>query len=342
MLDPQVQLQGGELRFDGKVAVVTGAGRGLGREFALALAARGAAVVVNDIGSSVDVQRYGAAAAADPAAEVVEIITARGGKARANRASVADPDGAASIVNDALSSFGGIDIVINNAGCLILDEFEKLSVDALMTTLEVHVKGAFQVSQRAWTPMRKQGGGRILNVASLGGNVIGSMHHAAYDAAKGGLSGLTRSMAMEGEQYGISVNGLFPGAKTRMLNKAVASVDQSISPETSIDFGPELVAPAACWLVHDECGLNGAFFHSSSGRIGRVFAGVAAGFQDDPTLFSPERIRDNRERAHSYEPYISPRTIQEFNKFRIGMFRSVNTAKITPPGATENFVPGDL
>jgi NAD(P)-dependent dehydrogenase (short-subunit alcohol dehydrogenase family) len=195
---------------------------------------------------------------------------------KANRASVADAEGAASIVDDALSAFGRIDIVINNAGCLILDEFEKLPVEALMTTLEVHVKGAFQVSQRAWTPMRKQGGGRILNVASLGGNLVGNMHHAAYDAAKGGLSGLTRSMAIEGEQYGISVNGLFPGAYTRMVKTAVASVDKSISPEATIDMRAELVAPTACWLVHEECGLTGAFFASSSGRIGRVFAGAAA------------------------------------------------------------------
>jgi NAD(P)-dependent dehydrogenase (short-subunit alcohol dehydrogenase family) len=320
--------QAADLRFDGKVAVVTGAGRGLGREFALALAARGAAVVVNDIGSSVHEQRHGAGdGPVDPAAEVVEVITARGGKAKANRASVADAEGAASIVDDALSAFGRIDIVINNAGCLILDEFEKLPVEALMTTLEVHVKGAFQVSQRAWTPMRKQGGGRILNVASLGGNLVGNMHHAAYDAAKGGLSGLTRSMAIEGEQYGISVNGLFPGAYTRMVKTAVASVDKSISPEATIDMRAELVAPTACWLVHEECGLTGAFFASSSGRIGRVFAGAAAGFQDKPELFSMERIRAHRELAHSCEPYISPRTVQEFNEFRIGLFRAVNGPK---------------
>ncbi len=312
--------QSGDLRFDGKVAAVTGAGRGLGREFALALAARGAAVVVNDIGSSTDAQRYGDEAKHDPAAEVVETIIARGGRARANTASVSDAKGAASIIDDALEAFGRIDIVINNAGVVITDDFESLTVSALTACYDVHVKGAFQVSQRAWRPMRERGGGRILNVCSVDGIVFGNLRHAAYDAAKGGLAGLTRAMAIEGERHGIVVNGLLPGAYTR----GQKSVDPSLSPVNFIDMRPELVAPSACWLVHEACKLNGAFFASSSGRIGRVFTGVAAGFQDQPDQFSPERIRDHSEIAHSYEPYVSPRTTQEFNEFRIGLFRSVN------------------
>lgn len=316
--------QSGELRFDGKVAAVTGAGRGLGREFALALAARGAAVVVNDIGSSADAQRYGDEAKQDPAAEVAQTIVARGGRARANTASVSDAKGAASIIDDALEAFGRIDIVINNAGVVITDDFESLTVAALTACYDVHVKGAFQVSQRAWRPMREQGGGRILNVCSVDGIVFGNLRHAAYDAAKGGLAGLTRAMAIEGEPHGIVVNGLLPGAYTR----GQKSVDPSLSPVNLIDMRPELVAPSACWLVHEACALNGAFFASSSGRIGRVFTGVAAGFQDEPDRYSLERIRDHQEIAHSYEPYVSPRTTQEFNEFRIGLFRSVNP----PPG----------
>ena len=311
-----------ELRFDGKVAVVTGAGRGLGREFALALAARGAAVVVNDIGSSVDSARYGEAAAPNPAAEVVETIIARGGRARVNAASVTSASGAASIVDDAIDAYGGIDIVINNAGVVITEAFEDLTVEQLSACFDVHVKGALLVSQRAWKPMRLQGGGRILNVCSVDGIVFGNLRHAAYDAAKGGLAGLTRAMAIEGEQHGILVNGLLPGAYTR----GQKSVDQSLSPVNLIDMRPELVAPTACWLVHEQFDQTGAFFASSSGRIGRVFTGVAAGFQDEPDLFSMERIRDHKERAHSFEPYVSPRTTQEFNDFRVGLFRSVNKA----------------
>jgi NAD(P)-dependent dehydrogenase (short-subunit alcohol dehydrogenase family) len=317
--------EGGEVRFDGKVAVVTGAGRGLGREFALALAARGAAVVVNDIGSSVDAQRYGEEPKPNPATDVVEEILSRGGKAWANTASVTEAAGAASIVDDAIKAFGRIDIVINNAGVVITEDFETLSVESLTACYDVHVKGALLVSQRAWRPMREQGGGRILNVCSVDGIVFGNLRHAAYDAAKGGLAGLTRAMAIEGEAHGIAVNGLLPGAYTR----GQKSVDHSLSPVKFIDMRPELVAPSACWLVHDQCELNGAFFASSSGRIGRVFTGVAAGFQDEPERFSPERIRDHKEIAHSFEPYVSPRTTQDFNTFRIGLFRSVN-----PPAET--------
>jgi NAD(P)-dependent dehydrogenase (short-subunit alcohol dehydrogenase family) len=310
------------LRFDGLAAAVTGAGRGLGREFALALAARGAAVVVNDIGTSSDTDRYGSGTveAVDPAGAVAAEIVAAGGRAVANRASVTDADGAASVVDDALARFGRIDIVVNNAGVVITNPFPDLTVADLTACYDVHVKGAFQVSQRAWRPMVEQGGGRILNVCSVDGIVFGNARHAAYDAAKGGLAGLTRGMAVEGQEAGIAVNGLLPGAYTRGQN----SVDPALSPVGSIDMRPELVAPAACWLVHRECGLNGAFFASSSGRIGRVFTGVAAGFQDAPDRFSPERIRERRELVTSFEPWISPASTREFNDYRIGIFQNVN------------------
>jgi NAD(P)-dependent dehydrogenase (short-subunit alcohol dehydrogenase family) len=312
----------GALRFDGKVAVVTGAGRGLGREFAFELASRGASVVVNDIAKA---QEEGDAGFL--AADVVKTIQANGGRAKANTASVAETAGAHSIVDTALHEFGRIDIVINNAGCLLLSPFETMPIEDLVTTFNVHVRGAFQITQRAWPHMRKQGGGHVLNVASVGGNVFGNMNHAAYDTAKGALSGLTRTLALEGKEHGIKVNGLFPGAFTGMVKRAISSVDQSISPNLEIDMRPELVAPTACWLVHEACGLTGAFFASSSGRLGRVFPGVAAGFQDRPERFSMERIRENRERAHSMEPFVSPATTQDFNKWRIGIFQEMLASK---------------
>ena len=310
------------LRFDGLAAVVTGAGRGLGREFALALAARGAAVVVNDIGTSTDTGRYGTegGGVSDPADAVVAEIVAAGGRAVANRASVTDADGAASIVDDAVAHFGRVDIVVNNAGVVITRPFPELTVADLTACYDVHVKGAFQVSQRAWRPMAEQGGGRILNVCSVDGIVFGNAGHAAYDAAKGGLAGLTRAMAVEGPAVGIAANGLLPGAYTR----GQKSVDQALTPVGTIDMRPELVAPSACWLVHRDCGLNGAFFASSSGRIGRVFTGVAAGFQDVPDRFSPERIQEQRELVTSFEPSISPASTREFNDYRIGIFQNTN------------------
>src|SRR5207244_4269156 len=189
---------------------------------------------------------------------------------------------AASIVESALEAFGRIDIVINNAGVVITNPFPELTIDDLIKSYDVHVKGPFMISQRAWDPMSKQGFGRILNVCSVDGFVIGNPNHAAYDAAKGALAGLTRAMASEGTPVGINVNGLLPGAFTR----GQASVDQSLSPVTAIDMRPHLVAPTACWLVHEECHVAGAFFSSSSGRIGRVFTGTAAGYQTLPDDFS--------------------------------------------------------
>lgn len=308
----------GRLHFDGKAAVVTGAGGGLGKEFALALAARGAAVIVNDIARNDE---------GYAAEHVAELIRSTGGRAVANVASVAEMAGAHSIVDDAVREFGRIDVVINNAGCLFLESFEECTEDHLFATFNVHVKGAFQINQRAWPHMREQGGGHILNVASIGGNLFGNRNHAAYDTAKGALSGLTRNLALEGSDHGIKVNALFPGGFTEMVKRAIQSVDQTISPNLAIDMRPELVAPAACWLVHEECGVTGACFASSSGRLGRVFPGVAEGFQDDPELFSMERIRDNRELAHSYEPYVTPPTTQDFNAWRTEVFRKMLAEK---------------
>jgi NAD(P)-dependent dehydrogenase (short-subunit alcohol dehydrogenase family) len=306
-----------ELRFDGRVAIVTGAGRGLGREFALELARRGASVVVNDIGSSVDAGRYGVDDAGDdPAGDVVSAIAAAGGAAIASRASVSDADGAASIVEAALDTFGRIDVVINNAGIVLTAPFAELTVDDLMVSYDVHVKGPFLVVQRAWEPMAAQGYGRVLNVCSVDGFVLGNPNHAAYDAAKGGLAGLTRAMASEGTPLGIHVNGLLPGAYTR----GQRSVDPSLSPARVIDMRPHLVAPTACWLVHEDCDAAGLFFASSSGRVGRVFTGTAAGYSVAPDDFTMEQIRDHWDEAQLLEPFVSPASAQEYNAFRTELF----------------------
>jgi NAD(P)-dependent dehydrogenase (short-subunit alcohol dehydrogenase family) len=315
-----------ELRFDDRVIIVTGAGRGLGQEYALELASRGARVVVNDVGVSADEPRYagvqGEPDATDPAAEVVTLIEKAGGQAVANHASVADPDGAASIVADAVDNFGRVDGIINNAGVVITAPFPELTVADFLASWQVHVIGAFLVSQNAWPVMQRQGGGRILNVCSVDGVVVGNVEHIAYDAAKAGAAGLTRGMAVEGAAHGIAVNGILPGGYTR----GQKSLDQSLTPAAVIDMRPQLVAPSACWLVHEQCDVTGAFFTSAAARIARIFTGVGEGFQDDPAKFSIERIRDNWERAMSFEPYESPRSTKDWNAMRIRLFKQMESS----------------
>jgi NAD(P)-dependent dehydrogenase (short-subunit alcohol dehydrogenase family) len=310
-----------ELRFDGRVAVVTGAGRGLGREFARLLAARGAAVVVNDIGVSADAARYDATPGADQpsvADEVVSEIVAAGGSAVANSADVSDPDTARTIVDDAIENFGQIDIVINNAGVVITRDFLDLTVADVDKSFAVHVRGSFLVAQAAWTYMAKAGYGRILNVVSVDGNLFGNFRHTAYDAAKGGLAGLTRGMSVDGADVGIAVNGLLPGAYTR----GQKSVDPKLTPAGTIDMRPELVAPAAAYLVHEQCPATGRFYAASSGRMGRVFTAAVEGFQDEPDHFSLESIHEHWDVINTPETFVVPDRTQDFNEMRTRVFRN--------------------
>jgi NAD(P)-dependent dehydrogenase (short-subunit alcohol dehydrogenase family) len=311
------------LRFDGRVAVVTGAGRGLGREFALLLAQRGAAVVVNDIGRSKDDERYGNAddAAASAAQQVVDEIEAAGGSAVANTADVSDPAAGESIVTSAVERFGGIDIAINNAGILPYAPLEELTSDQFLSTLAVHVGGAFHVSKAAWPHFRERGYGRVLNVCSSVGVVYGNDNYAAYGAAKAGLMGLTRVSAWEGARYGILVNGLLPNAATR----GRASVKQPL-PSTGIDEerSAEFVAHAAAWLVHEQCSARGEFFAVKAGSMRQVFMSVAEGFQAPrPNEFSLELIRENWEQIRDRQPALSPTDAMDYNRYRQAIFERV-------------------
>jgi NAD(P)-dependent dehydrogenase (short-subunit alcohol dehydrogenase family) len=311
------------LRFDGRVAVITGAGRGLGREFALLLARRGSAVVVNDIGYSRDHERYGASAdtSTDVARQVVDEIKASGGSAAASTADVSDPAAAESIVTTAVDAFGRIDIVINNAGILPYASLEELTPEQFMATLAVHVGGAFHVSRAAWPHFRRNGYGRIVNVCSSVGIVYGADNYAAYGSAKGGLMGLTRVSAQEGAHHGILVNGLLPNAATR----GRASVTQPLrSTGVDDDRSAVLVAHAAAWLAHDQCSASGEFFAVKSGSMREIFVSVAEGFQAQcPEDFSVELIQENWSAIRDRRPALSPTDADQYNDYRQAVFYRV-------------------
>ena len=266
-----------ELSFDGRVAIVTGAGNGIGRLHALELARRGAQVVVNDLGGAMD----GTGSSATPAEAVVAEIEAAGGEAVANADSVATPEGGESIVRTAIERFGRIDIVINNAGILRDAAFKNTTPDLVDPVIDVHLKGAFNVTRPAWLHMLDQGYGRIVNTSS-GSGLFGNFGQSNYGAAKMGLIGLTRVQAIEGGRKGIYVNAIAPIAKTRMT--------EEIMGEGGDAYAPELITPVVVYLAHESCDRNGNFYSVGAGKVSRVFIGSTVGIED-PQL-SPESIAE--------------------------------------------------
>ena len=246
------------MSFEGKVAIVTGAGGGLGREHALALAALGAKVVVNDLGGSVDGSGQG-----DAADQVVEQIRAAGGEAVANRDSVSDREGAGRIVQTALDTWGTVDILVNNAGILRDRSFKKMTLDEWDIVINVHLNGSAYVTHHAWPIMYEKNYGRIVFTSSVSG-ILGSFGQANYGAAKMGMVGLMNNLCREGASHNIHVNCLSPGADTRMT----ASVPgREIDPENPSDENhPRLVTPAVIYLCSDDA-PNGRIIQAARGRF---------------------------------------------------------------------------
>lgn len=273
-----------ELRFDGLTAAITGAGNGIGRGYALLLAKRGCAVVVNDLGCT----PRGEGASIQYADEVVDEIAQGGGRAVANHASVADEAGARSIIADALSHFGRIDILINNAGIHGAAPFAAQPLAVFRQMMDVHYFGTLMTCRAAWPHMVEQGSGRILNTVSS--TVFGMAEHGAYAAAKGAIFALTRALALEGEPLGIAVNSIAPGAGTRMMRDST-DVDPELIERIVVSAPPHLVAPAAAWLVHESCPLNGETLSASGGRVGRWLIGEAGEFASE--ALTPEVVAAN-------------------------------------------------
>lgn len=244
----------GDLGFDGRVAVVTGGGRGLGRSYALLLAAQGAKVVVNDPGGSL----IGDGSDAEPAGDVVREIVAAGGEAVANTDSVATPDGGKAIIETALDRFGRIDIVIHNAGNVRRSPLREMSYEDFEAVVDVHLRGAFHVVRPAFPVMCDAGYGRIVLTSSIGG-LYGNHGVANYAVAKAGVIGLSNVAAIEGVDYGVRSNVIVPAAVTRMAE----GIDTSAYPP----MGPELVAPVVGWLAHETCSITGEVLVALAGRV---------------------------------------------------------------------------
>lgn len=291
--------------FTGRVAVITGAGNGLGAEYARTLARLGAAVVVNDIGSSLD----GTPDGTSPADQVVEQITAAGGRAIANTDSVADPDGGRAIVDAAVKEFGRLDIVVNNAGNRRNAPIEEVTPQDLEAILAVHLKGALYVSQPAFAVMKEQGYGRLLFTSSSVG-LFGNAGQASYAAAKGGVFGLAQSLAIEGKPHGILANVLLPMAGTPRANAGMTAqltAAAGMQPGATADSETELVSALVAYLVSQENTLTHEVFASAGSRYYSAFVGTTPGWRHtgDATPTADE-IGAHLEQIRSRSGYYVP------------------------------------
>lgn len=279
------------ISFDGRSAIVTGAGGGLGRSYAIELARRGARVVVNDLGGSVD-GTGGDTRAADV---VVDEIVAAGGEAIANYDSVSTAESGASIVQTAIDSFGRVDIVVNNAGILRDRSFANMELDEIHAVLDVHLRGAFYVSQPAFRHMKESGYGRFVFTASNAG-ILGNFGQANYGSAKMGLVGLSNVLAIEGMKYGIQSNVIAPVARTRMTEDLLGPFADLVDPDQ--------VMPMVVYLCSEANEYTHEIFSAGGGRYARFFVGVNQGwFAGKAVVPSVEDIADHLEEIRDISDY---------------------------------------
>lgn len=259
------------VRFEDRVVIVTGAARGLGRAYARLFAARGASVVVNDVGVAAD----GRGESASPAESVVAEIEAAGGVAVADAHDVSTEESAAAIVATALDVFGRLDAVVNNAGIQRDGPFATMSADDFTAVLAVHVFGTFHVTRAAWPHFVAGGGGRVVTTTSPAG-YLGNAGQVNYGTAKAGIIGLTRTLAKEGVVHGIRVNAIAPAGFTRMFEGHVDRMpEETAAVVRGLDV--DLVAPVVAVLAHDACPVNGEVVLAAGGRIARVFTAQTRG-----------------------------------------------------------------
>jgi NAD(P)-dependent dehydrogenase (short-subunit alcohol dehydrogenase family) len=266
------------IEFTGQTVVVTGAGRGLGRLYALDLARRGASVVVNDVGGTMG----GEGADATVAEEVVAEIEQAGGAAVASHDSVATAEGGQAIVDTTVKHFGRLDAVVSNAGIFHTLPFDELSADEWRRMLNVHLDGGFYLGQPAFRVMKAQGYGRFVFIVSSAG-LFGQPNSAHYAAAKAGLMGLTNVIAIEGADHGILANTVLPFGFTRMVTETVGGGDELREQSEFLrSIEPELVVPVVVYLASRACEVSHQNFSACAGRFARVFVGLAEGWLADP------------------------------------------------------------
>lgn len=286
-----------ELRFDGRVAVVTGAGRGIGRSYVLLLAARGASVVVNDLGGSIG----GEGTDAGPASAVVDEILTSGGTASADTNDVSTVEGAEALIDSAVEQFGRIDILVNNAGIIRWAGMPEVDASNLERHLAVHLGGSFNTARAAWPHFAGQRYGRIVMTTSSG--LFGLPTNTSYAAAKGAVVGLARSLATAGTEHGIKVNLIAPAAMTRMAGPGQASPEMS----------PDLVAPMAAFLAHEDCPVTGEIYTAGFGRFARLFIASTEGYANGDGMPTIEDVAEHWAEINDEGSYYVPADLNEWS-----------------------------
>ncbi|MFC1437202.1 SDR family NAD(P)-dependent oxidoreductase [Streptacidiphilus sp. N1-10] len=298
-----------DFRFDGRVAIVTGAGRGLGRAHALLLAERGAKVVVNDLGGT----KEGDGSDSGPANDVVQEITAAGGVAVADTNNVGTEAGCHALVEGAVGAFGRIDIVVNNAGISRFATFPEADAENLERTLDVHLRGTWHTTRAAWPYMVEQGYGRVITTTSTG--MFGLADNLAYATAKGALIGFTRSLAVEAASHGILVNCIAPNAITRPSTAAgKPNITTRQLDEARIQaMQTGLVSPMVAYLAHEDCKVNGEILVAGAHRFARWLLAVTPGYRSPgaevPTV---EEIAEHWDEINDESGYYVPANLHDW------------------------------
>ncbi|KAF5239054.1 hypothetical protein FANTH_10101 [Fusarium anthophilum] len=292
------------LRYDGQVAIITGAGAGMGQAHAILLAQRGARVIVNDLYQ-------------ETAQETVNTIQSSANTALAVAGNIGDPAVAAKIVETAIEAYGRIDILVNNAGIEIKKNFGDFSLEEFRRVMDVHVLGSWALTSLCWPYMKKQGYGRIVVVSSS--SLFGMDSNSAYVTAKGALFGLMKSLYFEGKPLGIQVNALAPIALTNMAKQMIGEDDVAQIEYLSAAFPAWATSPVLAWLVHKDCGLSGEMITSYGRNFGRIFLAETKGASVPKGDWAPEVVRDHMNKALDERNYIRAASTEEVVKTLMAM-----------------------